>query len=75
MKKKMISVLMIVWMIIGTLAGCGGDSPQETNSQAASGQDQKESTDNPLRPETLDTIKVVLFGEESPRMQELMEKK
>ena len=73
MKKKMISVLMIVWMIIGTLAGCGGDSPQETNSQAASGQDQKESTDNPLRPETLDTIKVVLFGEESPRMQELME--
>lgn len=34
---------------------------------------QETVTPESLRPETLDTIKVVLFGEESPRMQELME--
>lgn len=46
-------------------AGTSGETP--AGSSAAVGEA------NPLRPEKLDTIKVVLFGEESPRMQELME--
>lgn len=47
---------------------------ESADGDAVSAEDVGETvTDASLRPETLDTIKVVLFGEESPRMQELME--
>lgn len=88
MKKKLISTLLTVVMV-GMLAGCGSEgknaSKQEqtgsenkstasAESNAGGGtESQDAASENPLRPETLDTITVVLFGEESPRMQELME--
>lgn len=87
MKKKLLSTLLAVSMAAVAMTGCGsGKEPDKTPSQTGTGT-QQESTaqgdsqqasesggeENPLRPETLDTIKIVLFGEESPRMQELME--
>lgn len=79
--KKALSLLMAGTMMAG-LAGCGSDAAQNDSSAAAStaqssaAQSTDASTsDNPLRPDTLDTITVVLFGEESPRMQQLMEEK
>lgn len=80
--KKIAVIVLAAAMGASLLAGCGGTGEskgmdgaqgesnvggtQEANNQAS-------KSDNPLRPETLDTIKVVLFGEESPRMAELME--
>lgn len=46
-------------------------APQETDAGTSDASDSQ--IDSSLRPDTLDTITVVLFGEESPRMQELME--
>lgn len=84
MKKKLLVTLLAVTMMVGTLTGCGSDAEQKAPAQEsaaaantaaseAAGEVADTTSDNPLRPETLDTITVVLFGEESPRMQELME--
>ena len=79
--KKALSLLMAGTMMAG-LAGCGSDAAQNDSSAAASAAQSSaaqstdaSTSDNPLRPDTLDTITVVLFGEESPRMQQLMEEK
>ncbi len=80
MKKKRLTALSMAVVVAATTAACGGQTDTASKApvteeagtegtQGASGT----ASDNPLRPETLDTIKVVLFGEESPRMQELME--
>ncbi|HIW81276.1 MAG TPA: ABC transporter substrate-binding protein [Candidatus Acetatifactor stercoripullorum] len=45
----------------------------EASTEAGTEAETTADSENPLRPDTLDTITVVLFGEESPRMQELME--
>lgn len=84
MKKKLLSTLLVTAMAFSMLTGCGSDKDQnagasndagktEQGSVAESNGNEAGGETNPLRPETLDTIKVVLFGEESPRMQELME--
>lgn len=88
MKKKVISMLLTAALTVTALAGCGSSAgegadskPAGTESAAAASEAESAQekgaeetvTDVSLRPETLDTIKVVLFGEESPRMQELME--
>lgn len=83
MKKKLISMLLVSVMTLTTLVGCGSDSAEtESNqttaeSQTAASASQETTGEtasgNLLRPDTLDTITIVLFGEESPRMQELME--
>ena len=79
--KKALSLLMAGTMMAG-LAGCGSDAAQNDSSAAASAAQSSaaqstdaSTSDNSLRPDTLDTITVVLFGEESPRMQQLMEEK
>lgn len=54
-------------------AGTESGASQSSSQEGAGESSQEGGEANPLRPETLDTIKVVLFGEESPRMQELME--
>lgn len=74
MKKRFISALLAAVMAMGTLAGCGSEkNGQQDAAEAPEESEESASSDNPLRPETRDTIKVILFGEESPRMQELME--
>ena len=87
MKKKLLSALLTTAMVLGAVTGCGSTTEESvtenTNSTSTnvtdSAKDSEASgesatiTDPSLRPDTLDTITVVLFGEESPRMQELME--
>lgn len=74
MKKKLLATLLAAAMMVGTLAGCGNEAEQSGKEDATAKTEEAGSqSDNPLRPDTLDTITVVLFGEESPRMQELME--
>lgn len=56
----------------------GSTEEQSTQQESTNASESNDETgDNEgeasLRPETLDKITVVLFGEESPRMQELME--
>lgn len=87
LKKRVCSAVLAAAMILSGLTGCGSDSGQ-TQSQTPTASTDSEPvaqqvTDSgtaadsqngsTLRPDTLDTITVVLFGEESPRMQELME--
>lgn len=78
--KRMIAATLAITV----LAGCGpkqsntttkGSDQQEveTDSAANTSDSTASSEANPLRPDTLDTIKIVLFGEESPRMKQLME--
>lgn len=61
----------------GTQTGAESGQAQGSSQESTGDSSQEGSQANvgagSLRPETLDTIKVVLFGEESPRMQELME--
>lgn len=52
-------------------SAAGSDAQQGTGSSAQ--EPAASQNTSPTRPDTLDTITVVLFGEESPRMQELME--
>lgn len=51
----------------------GNENVGENVAEKASGETDGGTANDSLRPDTLDTITVVLFGEESPRMQELME--
>lgn len=84
MKKRILSTILTGAMLLSVLAGCGSSGGQEgsepasdTGSQGSvqepSGDASAQTGGSSLRPETLDKITVVLFGEESPRMQELME--
>lgn len=79
MKRRIISMMLITALAAGSLAACGNASKEEETQTASVGTEAQAEgeettvTDPSLRPDTLDTITVVLFGEESPRMQELME--
>ena len=60
----------------GSVSGSTEQSSQQESSAEASAEStgtEGSGTEASLRPETRDKITVVLFGEESPRMQELME--
>ena len=79
--KKAIPALLTLTLSVSALAGCGQSSPGQgsaspattaTPSAAAGTNQPSETPDTGIRPDTLDKIKVVLFGEESPRMAELM---
>ena len=74
---KQVKVLIIMILILSLVVGCSKKNDKTSESTTGDTTDKTQSTDldsdNPLRPSELDTIKVVLFGEESPRMSELME--
>ena len=72
---KCMAVGLLVVTLSASMIGCGSGKKSESDSQknVVSEGSTENKSDNPLRPETLDTIKVILFGEESPRMAELME--
>lgn len=68
-KKTMVSATAIMMACSMLFVGCTGKTattPTDTEKK------ELELEENSLRPKELDTIKVVLFGEESPRMTELM---
>lgn len=74
--KRVLAAVVAGAMGVFWITGCGDG--QAAGREGSGSQQQMQASgaaasDNPLRPETLDTIKVVLFGEESPRMAELME--
>ncbi len=54
--------------------GQSGQTDAASNTISPAAEPTNSSGSSSLKPDTLDTITVVLFGEESPRMQELMEK-
>lgn len=63
-----------------SMVGCTSKPNNETDKTgtnatptATAGEQGSETQGDSLRPAELDTIKVILFGEESPRMAELME--
>lgn len=82
MKKKVLSTILTGTLLLAVLAGCGSGKEQGSGQDSQQGTSTGTSADasagtpagaSSLRPETRDKITVVLFGEESPRMQELME--
>ncbi len=74
MMKRITAGLLAAALAI-SMVGCGSGKKSEpdTSKDAVKEGTTGNKSDNPLRPEKLDTIKVILFGEESPRMAELME--
>lgn len=56
--KKVLSLLLMATMLTGMLAGCGNEQKQKVNS---------EGKEAPI------PVKLVMFGEESPRMKELFQ--
>lgn len=79
--KRVLSTMLTATLCLSLMTGCGKDGEKDASgsgSQTAQGSQtetsaQTKESDNPLRPEELDTIKVILFGEESARMSELMD--
>lgn len=76
-KLKQFRVFVALFLVIVLASGCakkGNETPENNSGNETQNTGSNSGTsDNPLRPDTLDTIKVVLFGEQSPRMAELME--
>lgn len=67
--KRIASIALMLSLTTSVLAGCGNSKSNSGNAGSKSSGVEGDS----LRPKNLDTIKVVLFGEESPRMSKLMQ--
>ena len=62
--KRMTALALAGVMAAGMMTGCGGSEKEET---ASSGSGTEAAAEDPI------PVKIVMFGEESPRMKELME--
>lgn len=72
--KKMSLVFLTSTVLLNTVTACNEKSSEEKleNKQTSVNSSKAESPVDSIIPEELDKIKVILFGEESPRMTELM---
>jgi putative aldouronate transport system substrate-binding protein len=65
--KKIIAMLLMGLMIISVFAGCSKEQPKEETITDNTGSESDVVTEAPI------PVKLVMFGEESPRMKELFE--